>query len=415
MALSSPASAAIDITPRPWLSIIGIGEDGVEGLSPIARRLVEDAAVVFGGARHLALAGPLVNGEPIVWPSPIEAAFPRIVAMRGRPVVILASGDPFHFGVGKQLAAIVAPEEFVCLPQPSAFSLAAAQLGWALQDVRTVSLHGRALASVVRHLQPGARVLALSWDGSTPGKLAELLRDRGLGDTRLTILENMGGPGQRVQHTTAKAGVAGDIAVLNIIALEVVAVAGCRISTLAPGRSDASFENDGQLTKREVRAITIASLEPRYGELLWDIGLGAGSIAIEWLLSDPSLRAIGIEERSERADIAARNAAQLGTPELQIVHGRAPAALQGLPGPDAVFIGGGLGDGVLEPAWAALKPGGRIVANAVTLEAENTLLIAFQQLGGELSRIDVARADKLGELHGWRPALPITQWRAVKP
>ena len=415
MALSSPASTAIDITPRPWLSIIGIGEDGVEGLSPTARRLVEEAAVVFGGARHLALAGSIVNGEPVVWPSPIEAAFPRIVAMRGRPVVILASGDPFHFGVGKQLAAIVAPQEFLCVPQPSAFSLAAAQLGWALQDVRTVSLHGRELASVVRHLQPGARVLALSWDGSTPGKLAQLLRDRGLGDTRLTILENMGGPGQRVHHTTAKAGVAGDLAALNTIALEVVAGAGSKISTLAPGRNDVSFENDGQLTKPEVRAITIAALEPRYGELLWDIGLGAGSIAIEWLLCDASLRAVGIEENAARADIAARNAATLGTPELRIVHGRAPESLQGLSAPDAVFIGGGLGDGVLAPAWAALKPGGRIVANAVTLEAENTLLIAFQQLGGELSRIDVARADKLGALHGWRPAFPITQWRAVKP
>ena len=415
MALASPASAAIDITPRPWLSIIGIGEDGVEGLAPIARRLVEEAAVVFGGARHLALAGSLVNGERVVWPSPIETAFPRILALRGSPVVILASGDPFHFGIGKQLAAIIPPEEFVCMPQPSAFSLAAAQLGWALQDVRTVSLHGRALASVVRHLQPGARVLALSWDGSTPGKLAQLLRDRGLGDTRMTILENMGGPGQRVQHTTAKAGVAGDVAALNTIALEVVAGAGSRISTLAPGRSDASFENDGQLTKREVRAITIAALEPRHGELLWDIGLGAGSIAIEWLLCDASLRAIGIEENAARADIAARNAATLGTPELQIVHGRAPEVLQSLPTPDAVFIGGGLGDGVLDPAWAALKPGGRIVANAVTLEAENTLLIAFQQLGGELSRIDVARADSIGGLHGWRPAFPITQWRAVKP
>ena len=306
MALASPASAAIDITPRPWLSIVGIGEDGVEGLSPVARRLVEEAAVVFGGARHLALAGSIVNGERVVWPSPIDAAFPRIAALRGQPVVVLASGDPFHFGIGKQLAAIIPPEEFVCLPQPSAFSLAAAQLGWALQDVRTVSLHGRALASVVRHLQPGARVLALSWDGSTPGKLAQLLRDRGLGDTRLTILENMGGPGQRVQHTTAKAGVAGDIAALNTIALEVVAGAGSRISTLAPGRNDASFENDGQLTKREVRAITIASLEPRYGELLWDIGLGAGSIAIEWLLCDPSLRAIGIEENAPSAPTSRR-------------------------------------------------------------------------------------------------------------
>lgn len=415
MALSSPASAAIDITPRPWLSIIGIGEDGVEGLSPVARRHVAEAAVIFGGARHLALAASLVNGERVVWPSPIEAAFPRIVALRGSPVVVLASGDPFHFGIGKQLAAIVLPDEFVCLPQPSAFSLAAAQLGWALQDVRMVSLHGRALAAVARHLQPGARILALAWDGSTAGKLAQLLRDRGLGDTRMTILENLGGPGQRVQHTTAKAGISGEVAALNTIALEVVAGPGSHISTLAPGRADASFENDGQLTKREVRAITIAALEPRHGELLWDIGLGAGSVAIEWLLCDPSLRAVGIEENAARADIAARNAASLGTPELQIVRGRAPDALHGLPTPDAVFIGGGLGDGVLEPAWGALKPGGRMVANAVTLEAENRLLLAFQQLGGELSRIDVARADRIGGLHGWRPALPITQWRAVKP
>lgn len=415
MALTSPASAALDITPRPWLSIVGIGEDGVEGLSPVARRLVAEAAVAFGGARHLALAGPLVNGERVVWPSPIEAAFPRIVALRGSPVVVLASGDPFHFGIGKQLAAVVSPGEFVCLPQPSAFSLAAAQLGWALQDVRTVSLHGRALAAVVRHLQPGARVLALAWDGSTPAKLAQLLRDRGLGDTCMTVLENLGGPGERVQRTTAKAGISGEVAALNTIAIEVVAAPGSLISTLAPGRADASFENDGQLTKREVRAITLAALEPRHGELLWDIGLGAGSIAIEWLLCDASLRAIGIEENAARADIAARNAATLGTPELQIVHGRAPEALQGLAAPDAVFIGGGLGDGVLEPAWAALKSGGRMVANAVTLEAENRLLLAFQQLGGELSRIEVARADNLGALHGWRPALPITQWRAVKP
>ncbi|MBC7831013.1 MAG: precorrin-6y C5,15-methyltransferase (decarboxylating) subunit CbiE [Hyphomicrobium sp.] len=415
MALSSPASAAIDITSRPWLSIIGIGEDGIEGLSPIARRLIGDAVVVVGGARHLALAGSIVNGERIAWPSPIEAAFPRIVALRGSPVVILASGDPFHFGIGKLLAAIVAPQEFVCMPQPSAFSLAAAQLGWALQDVRTVSLHGRALASVIRHLQPGARVLALSWDGSTPGKLAQLLCSRGLGDTRMTVLENMGGPGERVQHTTAKAGVAGDIGALNTIALEVIAGADSRISTLAPGRNDASFENDGQLTKREVRAITIAALEPHHAELLWDIGLGSGSIAIEWLLCDPSLQAIGIEENAARAAIAARNAASLGTPELRIVHGRAPEALQGLPTPDAVFIGGGLGDGVLDHAWRALKPGGRIVANAVTLEAESTLLTAFQQLGGDLTRIEVARADGIGGLHGWRPAFPVTQWRAVKP
>ena len=267
-------------------------------------------------------------------------------------------------------------------------------------------LHGRALASVVRHLQPGARVLALSWDGSTPGKLAQLLRDRGLGDTRLTILENMGGPGERVQHTTAKAGVAGDVAALNTIALEVVAGAGSRISTLAPGPTT----HRSRTTASSPSVRCAPSPSPRWSRATGSCcGTSAsaparspsnGCCAIRRCAPSASRR------DAARADIAARNAASLGTPELQIVHGRAPEALQGLPAPDAVFIGGGLGDGVLEPAWAALKPGGRIVANAVTLEAESALLIAFQQLGGELSRIDVARADSIGGLHGWRPAMP---------
>ena len=408
-------TAATITTPQRWLSIVGIGEDGVAGLTPIARRLIEDAELVVGGTRHLALAGALVRGERLAWPSPMDAAFAQILSRRGRPVTVLASGDPFHFGVGKQLAGLVAANEFVCVPHASAFSLAAARMGWALQDVAMITLHGRAQEGIVRHLQPGARILALSWDATTPKKLAALLAERGLGETHITVLERMGGPRERVRSASAAGFALGDIDPLNTVAVEVVAGAQSRIIPLSAGLDDALCESDGQLTKREMRAIVLSSLAPRAGELLWDIGLGAGSIAIEWLLRHPSLRAIGIEERPERAARAARNAAALGAPELTIVQGRAPAALAGLPAPDAVFIGGGLGDSVLEPAWAALKHGGRMVANAVTLEGEGRLVAAFERLGGELARIDIARAEGVGSLHGWRAAMPILHLRAVKP
>jgi precorrin-6Y C5,15-methyltransferase (decarboxylating) len=266
----------------------------------------------------------------------------------------------------------------------------------------------------VRHLQPAARILALSWDGETPAKLAALLRERGLGDSTITVLERMGGPGERVRGAPAKGFDLEGIDPLNTIALEIVGPA----LSLAPGLDDTLFEHDGQLTKREVRAITVSALAPRQGERLWDIGLGAGSIAIEWLLRHPSLEAIGIEESAERAARAARNAATLGTPDLRIVHGRAPEALAGLPAPDAVFIGGGLGDARLfETAWRALKPGGRLVANAVSLGSEAKLIQQFQHNGGELTRIEIARSGAVGgsgKVFVWRPAAPIVQWRVTK-
>ena len=402
-------------TPQRWLSIVGIGEDGIEGLSSVARRLVMEAELVVGGVRHLALAAPLVRGEQLVWPRPIDAALGDILARRGRPVVVLASGDPFHFGIGKQLAGLVSPEELVCLPHASAFALAAARMGWALQDVAMVSLHGRALAGIIRHLHPGARILALSWDGSTPAQLAKLLSERGLGASTLTVLERMGGPSERRRTATADRFDIDGIDALNTIALEVVAGADARILPFAPGLDDLLYESDGQLTKREVRAVTLSSLSPGHGELLWDIGLGAGSVAIEWLLCHPSLRAIGIEERPERTARAARNAAALGATDLEIVTDRAPAALAGLPAPDAIFIGGGLSDGVLEFAWDALKPGGRLVANAVTIEGEQQLSAALLRFRGELVRIEIARAELVGALHGWRAAMPVTQLRIKKP
>ncbi len=406
---------AICIGPR-WLSIVGIGEDGVEGLSSVAAQLIRSAELVVGGARHLELASELIRGRRLAWPSPITDAFPEIERHRGRAVAILASGDPFHFGVGKQIAAFVQADEFICLPQPSAFSLAAARMGWPLQDVSLVTLHGRALNGIIRHLQPGARILALSWDSATPRKLSELLTTHRMGQSRMTVLEAMSGARERIRHATASNFDIEEIQPLNTIAIEMVAELEAIIIPLSPGLDDDFFEHDGQLTKREVRAVTLSSLQPLQGQLLWDIGLGAGSVAIEWLLRHPSLRAIGIEARSDRAGRAARNAAALGVPELEIVQGRAPKALAGLTRPDAVFIGGGMmDDGVFDAAWSALKSGGRLVANAVSLETETRLAGYFQHFGGDLVRLQVARADRVGAMSGWRPAMPVTQWRVRKP
>jgi precorrin-6Y C5,15-methyltransferase (decarboxylating) len=399
--------------PRRWLSIIGIGEDGVAGLSPVAQRLVSDAELVVGGKRHLGLANGLIRGRRLSWPSPIRDALPEIARHRGRPVVVLASGDPYHYGVGDLLAGAIPPSETLCLPQPSAFSLAAARLGWSLQEVSLVSLHGRAFEAIVRYLQPGARVLALSWDSETPARLARLLDERGMGSSRLIVLEHLGGPGERVREATAKGFDLAGLDALNTVAVEIVAAADATVVPLAPGLDDGLFEHDGQLTKREIRAVTLSALAPRQGELLWDVGLGAGSIAIEWLLRHPSLKAVGFEARPGRAARAARNAATLGTPDLQIVEGKAPQSFHGQPAPDVVFIGGGLSNpGMFDAVWTALKPGGRMAANGVTAESQALLIDAFKRHGGDLVRLEVSRADRDGT---WKPALPIVQWRARKP
>ncbi|MBL6653025.1 MAG: precorrin-6y C5,15-methyltransferase (decarboxylating) subunit CbiE [Reyranella sp.] len=409
---------AASCTATRWLSIVGIGEDGIAGLSPVAQKLLGVAELVVGGKRHLGLAEALIHGRTLAWPSPITGALPEIEKHRGRPVVVLASGDPFHYGVGDLLLRSIPVSETLCLPNASAFSLAAARLGWSLQDVALVSLHGRALEGIVRHLQPGARILALSWDSTTPAKLAKLLVERGMGGSSITVLEAMGGPRERRRSTTAAAFDLGDVAALNTIALHVEASSTATVLPLAPGLDDALFEHDGQLTKRDVRAVTLSALAPRHGELLWDVGLGAGSIAIEWLLRHPSLKAIGIESEPERAARAARNAAALGTPDLQIVQKRAPEAFAGLPAPDAIFLGGGLSNPtMLDAAWTALKPGGRLVANAVSLQSEARLIECLQHHGGELVRLDVSKAGKAGtgSVFVWRAAAPIVQWRARKP
>ncbi len=399
--------------PGPWLSIVGIGEDGVEGLSPAARARVEAAELVFGGARHLALAAPLIRGAARPWPSPFSVD--EVLAARGRKVCVLASGDPFLHGVGGTLARAVPADEMTVLPAPSAFSLAAARLGWALQDVGQVSLHGKPVGRLRPHLQDGARILALTSDENGPAEIAQMLTNFGCGASTLAVLEALGGPAERVRTARADAFHLTDVAPLNLVAITVQAATGAPLVPLACGFPDDLFEHDGQITKREIRALTLSALAPRRGELLWDIGGGSGSVSIEWLLCDPSLAAIAIEKDPVRAQRMAGNAARLGVPHLQVVEGAAPQALAGLPPPDVIFIGGGGSRGrLLDVALAALKPGGRLVANAVTLQTEALLISAHGRLGGDLVRIALSRAAPVAGLTGWRSAMPVTQWRYVK-
>jgi precorrin-6Y C5,15-methyltransferase (decarboxylating) len=403
------------LSSAPWLAIVGIGEDGRAGLSPAAAVALDRAERVYGGRRHLALAAPLA-AETRAWPSPIHEAYPEILERRGRPTCILATGDPFHYGIGAEIARLVPAREIAAFPAPSAFSLACARLGWPLAECACLTVHGRALARIMPHLQPGARLLVLSWDETTPAAIAGLLNERGFGGSSLTILEAMGGPRERVREGRAAAFALSEIDPLNTVAISVAAGADARVIPLSPGLDDGWFENDGQLTKAEIRAITLSALGPRVGGLLWDVGAGAGSVAIEWCLRHPANRAVAIEARADRAERIRRNAATLGVPDLRIVEGRAPAVLDGLDAPDAVFVGGGVSEpGLLDAAIAALRSAGRCVVNAVTLEGEAALLDRFARGGGTLRRLAISRADPVGGLHGWRSAMPVTQWVWTKP
>jgi precorrin-6Y C5,15-methyltransferase (decarboxylating) len=397
-----------------WLALIGIGEDGLDGLSPVARRLIADAEFVVGGARHLKLAGS-PKCATLIWPSPIGKAIAPILARRGQRVAVLASGDPFLYGVGSLIAAHVPIDEIIALPAPSAFSLAASRLGWSLQDCVLLSLHGRSFERLVPHLQPRARILLLAWDETTAPRAATCLEARGMGGSRITVLEALGGPRERVRSVRADAFDMPRIDPLNVVAIEVAAGSEARVIPLSAGLPDDYFEHDGQITKREIRAATLSALAPQRGERLWDVGAGSGSIAIEWMLADPANAAMAIEERADRAARIVRNAAALGVPGLTIVTAQAPAAFSDLPPPDAIFIGGGAGDpAVINQAWVALPAGGRLVVNAVTLETQALLFRRFSEQGGELVQMHVAHAAPVGTFFGWRPAMPVVQWRTAK-
>jgi precorrin-6B C5,15-methyltransferase / cobalt-precorrin-6B C5,C15-methyltransferase len=400
----------------PWLTLIGIGENGRDGLSSLALRLIEEALFVIGGERHLALIGK-IKAETKIWPKPFEQGIEAILARRGKPTVVLASGDPFFFGVGATLSKHIPPEEMLTLPAPSAFSLTAAKLGWPMQDCTLLSLHGRPFERIAPHLQPNAKLIALTWDGETPLKLAGHLVEHGMGESLITVCEALGGPRERTLKKTAQAILETReiFDPLNTLGIEIIASRGARIIPLASGLEDDLFEHDNQITKREIRAITLSSLAPRQGEVLWDIGAGSGSVSIEWMLRHPSNRAIAIEPRADRAARIARNALAFGVPELRIVEGSAPDALANLAPPDAIFIGGGGTDpAVIDTAWDRLPEGGRLVANAVTLETQADLMRRYTMLGGTLGKIEVSRADPVGPFHGWRASMPVIQWVIVK-
>ncbi len=398
----------------PWLSIIGIGEDGLEGLTPAARALFDRAEVLIGGKRIFAMV-PEDGRERLAWPSPLSALVENIAARRGQRVCVLATGDPLHYGIGVALASRVPIEEMTILPALSAFTLACARLGWNRAEVETLSLHGRPLEPLHPALQPGAKLLLLGTGAETPAKVAGLLCARGYGPSRMVVFEHMGGPKERRVEGTAADWDVPDIAEFNTVAVDCLAGPGAALLPRSPGLPDDTFRHDGQMTKREVRAITLTALAPVPGQLLWDVGAGAGSVAIEWLRGDPRCRAIAIEHNPDRIALIAGNADALGVPGLEIVEGEAPAALEGLQPPDAVFLGGGVRTpGVFETAWAALKPGGRLVANAVTLGGAAALANWYGEYDGELLRIAISRAGPMGGASALRPMMPVTQLRLIK-
>ena len=399
------------------VALVGIGADGWSGLTQSAIAQIEMAGVVVGGQRQLALLPDVILAERVPWPSPLRPVVEEMVRChRGRGLVVLASGDPMFFGIGRALVEEVGPQNLRVLPHPSSISLACARLGWPVEDVDVVSLVGRPLASLTTSLHHRRRLLALSSDASTPAAVARLLTDKGFGGSTMTVLDQLGAPGEARRSGVAQTWGAALGDPLNVVAVEcLLSPEGTRLG-LAAGLADAAYEDDGQLTKREVRAVTISSLAPAPGELLWDIGGGAGSIAIEWMRTHRTCRAIAVESDNERAARIGRNAEALGVPALRIVNGPAPHALAELPSPDAIFIGGGLtAEGMLDTAWAALKPGGRLVANTVTLESEALLARWYARNGGELIRIATSRAKAVGGFTGWQQAMPVTQWSVTKP
>ncbi|ATP52287.1 cobalamin biosynthesis bifunctional protein CbiET [Pseudomonas putida] len=398
----------------PWLTVVGIGEDGFNGLGKQARRALLGASRIFGSPRQLALLPRCVVGERLLWPTPFSLA--PVLAQRGEPVCVLASGDPMFFGVGASLARQVPASEMRVLSMPSSCALAAARLGWPLQDVQVVSVVARPLAALNAHLHSGARLLVLSNDGDSPAAIAAQLCERGFGPSRLRVFEHLGGTDEREVAGTAQDWPHTQVAALNLVAIECLAAPDAPRLPRVAGLPDSAFQHDGQLTKRDVRAITLARLAPLPGELLWDVGAGCGSIGIEWMRTHPACRALAIEADAGRQGFIEHNRDALGVPGLNLVRGKAPEALAGLEQPDAVFIGGGVTrEGVLDLCWQRLRPGGRLVANAVTLQSELALAHFRERHGGELTRIHVAHAQPLGTFDTWRQALPITLLDVVKP
>ena len=397
------------------ITVVGIGADGWSGLSERARAAILSADEVIGSRRQLATL-PEGAARRRTLPSPLAPLIDELAAANGdRNVVVLASGDPMLHGIGATLARRIRPGRLSVISHPSAFALACARLGWAEADVELVSAVAHASAVLARVIQPGRRIVVYATGSGGAAAIARLVREAGYGASRFVVLAQLGGPEEAVVESTADAWGERTADPLHAVAIECVRDPRAPLLPLVPGLPDDAYESDGALTKRHVRAATLAALAPSPGGVLWDVGAGSGSIAIEWLRAEPTARAIAIERRPDRAERIARNAATLGVPALEIVTGEAPEALAGLGSPAAIFIGGGLADsGLLSRCWEALESGGRIVANAVTLEGEAMLIAAREAHGGELVRIEVAHAEPIGRLTAWRPALAIVQWSCAK-
>ena len=397
---------------RAWLHIVGIGEDGLDGLTSATRAVVEAAEVIIGGERHHALAQN-VSAVRLAWPSPFDAMLDTIHSLRGKRAVVLVTGDPLWFSVGARIGRAMDPAEITYHPQLSAFQLAAARMGWSLADVETLTVHGRPVEQMIAFIQPDARLLVLTTGAGTPAQIAKFLTERGFGKSKVTVLAAMGGADEARFEGVAETW---DhvVPAFNTLAVECIAAPDAALLPRVPGLADHLFQSDGTMTKQEIRAATLAKLMPMRGALLWDIGCGSGSVAIEWIRAARYARAIGIEPRADRRAMAGANAMALGAPKLELVDGIVPDALGGLSAPDAIFIGGGLSRATFDAAWVALRPLGRLVANAVTLESEAALMALHAEFGGELVRISVCRAEPVGRLTGWRPSMPVTQWSLVK-
>lgn len=399
------------------VTVVGVGADGWAGLTDAAREALLGAGVVIGGPRQLDLLPGEVAAGRVAWPSPLRPAVAGLVAEHAAAgLVVLASGDPMHYGIGRALAEEVGAGRLHVISSPSSMALACARLGWPLEDVDVVSAVGRHLDAVSARLHPGRRLLVLSPDGQTPAQVARLLRERGFGPSGLTVLGDLGAPGESRRDGIAAHWIDDPAPRLNIVAITCLRNEGVAPLGLVPGLPEAAYVTDGQLTKREVRAVTLARLAPEPGELLWDVGAGTGTIGIEWMRAHPTCRAIAVEPRADRVAHIEANAARLGVPGLQVVTGSAPAALADLPTPDAVFVGGGLTEpGVVDACLRALRPGGRLVANTVTLESEALLVATAARLGGRLTRLEVSHAEPLGGFTSWSPARPVTQWSLTTP
>jgi precorrin-6B C5,15-methyltransferase / cobalt-precorrin-6B C5,C15-methyltransferase len=399
----------------PWLTIVGIGEDGWEGLSAKAQDVIHAAHHIIGSTRTLAML-PASNAIQHQWPQPFSAVVEQLKPLSGEATVILATGDPMNFGVARKILTFIPKSEVTIISHLSAFSLAAAKMGWSLPDCDCFTIHGRPAANLETYIQPDARLLILTEDETSIAEICRRINVRGFETSEVTVLENLSGSKERITSFPANANPNLEWSPLNSVAVHCKASAGAKLWSRVAGLPDDAFVHDGKITKREVRAATLAALGPAPDQTLWDVGAGSGSIGIEWMRSTRGCEAYAIEPLADRRAMIATNADQLGTPRIHIIPEAAPKAYEGLPRPHAIFIGGGISDaGTFEGAWDALLSGGHMVANVVTIEGEMNLYDLQEKHGGELVRMDVSTLTHVGQLRAMKPRMAVLQWRVIKP